>query len=223
MDLTHRFTLATSVDNAWATFNRLERLEPCFPGATITELDGDDFTGLIKIKMGPIGLVFEGSGRFVRHDERHHRMVIEAHGTDRRGYSDGKIKVTATFTGDEHHADVEVHSELDLTGRPAQLGHGVVEDVSQRLMEQFVSCMSTRFAGGLDSTVPGEFVPTVGAGGPSTAHVTTVEAKPRRVQEAERLDLGRVAGPAVLKRLAVPAAVIAALAVLLTIVRRARA
>ncbi|MGI8457966.1 MAG: SRPBCC family protein [Propionibacteriaceae bacterium] len=222
MDLTHRFTLATSVDNAWATFNRLERLEPCFPGATITEIDGDDFSGLIRIKMGPIGLVFEGSGRFVRHDERHHRMVIEARGTDKRGYSDGTVKVTATFTGDDHHADVEVHSDLSLTGRPAQLGQGVIEDVSQRLMEQFVSCMSARFAGGLDSLVPGEFVPKVGAGAPA-AQVTTVETPPRRVREAERLDLGRVAGPAVLKRLALPAAVVAAVVVVLAIIRRTRA
>ena len=85
MDLTHRFSVPALVEEAWRAFNNLQALEPCFPGATITSVDGDHFTGSVKIKVGPIALVYNGSGSYVERDGEARRVVIKARGEDRRG------------------------------------------------------------------------------------------------------------------------------------------
>ena len=65
MDLEHDFTVPMPVEEAWAAFNDLELIAPCFPGAVITSVDGDDFTGTAKIKLGPIALMYAGKGTWL--------------------------------------------------------------------------------------------------------------------------------------------------------------
>ncbi len=149
MDLTHRFSVPAPVEEAWRAFNNLQALEPCFPGATITSVDGNDFTGSVKIKVGPIALVYNGSGRYVVRDGEAHRVVIEAGGEDRRGNGTASATVTASFSGNGDQTDVEVVTDLSITGKPAQFGEGVISDVSDKLLDQFVSCVSGRFGDGL--------------------------------------------------------------------------
>ena len=96
MDLTHRFSVPAPMDEAWNAFNDLEGLAPCFPGATITSIEGDEFTGSVKIKLGPIALVYNGSGRYVERNDAERRVVIEARGKDKRGNGTATAKVTAT-------------------------------------------------------------------------------------------------------------------------------
>jgi uncharacterized protein len=145
MDLTHRFSLPAPVDDAWKAFNNLESLAPCFPGATIARVEGDDFVGSVKIKLGPISLLYNGSGRYVERDDKERRVVIEARGKDKRGNGTATAIVTASFTENGPQTDVEVLTDLAITGKPAQFGRGVISDVSDRLLEQFVSCVSGRF------------------------------------------------------------------------------
>ena len=149
MDLTHRFTVPASVDETWRAFNHLDRLAPCFPGATIANSDGDDFEGSIKIKIGPLALFYNGSGRFLERDAEAHRLVFEASGDDRRGNGSATARVTASLVGNGSGTEVELTTDLDFSGRPAQFGSGVVSDVSDKLFDQFVSCVSGRFADGL--------------------------------------------------------------------------
>ncbi|HET7661973.1 MAG TPA: SRPBCC family protein, partial [Oryzihumus sp.] len=85
MQLQHRFTVPATIDTTWATFNDLERTASCFPGAEVTSVEGEGFTGNCKVKLGPISLQYNGTGRFVERDESAHRAVIEAKGKDRRG------------------------------------------------------------------------------------------------------------------------------------------
>ena len=85
VELTHQFTVPAPIDDAWAAFNDLERIAPCFPGAALTSYDGEEFDGLVKVKLGPISLQYTGTGRFVERDEAAHRAVIEAKGKDKRG------------------------------------------------------------------------------------------------------------------------------------------
>ncbi len=148
MELTHRFTVPAGVDEAWRVFNDLRLLEPCFPGATITSIDGDDFAGSIKIKFGPITLSYEGSGRYVERNERAHQVRIEATGGERRTGGSADATVTATLSAADGGTAIAVSTDLGLTGRPAQLGQGVISDVSDRLLAQFVSCLSARFEAG---------------------------------------------------------------------------
>ena len=138
--------MPASVEETWTAFNHLDRLAPCFPGATIASSDGDDFEGSIKIKIGPLALVYNGSGRFLERDAEARRLVFEASGDDRRGNGTATAKVTASLVGNGSGTDVELTTDLDFTGRPAQFGSGVVSDVSDKLFDQFVSCVSVRFA-----------------------------------------------------------------------------
>jgi uncharacterized protein len=153
MDLSHRFRVPASVEEAWTAFNHLDRIAPCFPGATITTVSGDDFEGSIKVKLGPVALVYNGSGRFVERDPDAHRVVIEARGQDRRGNGTATARVTASFAGDEESTDVEVVTALDITGKPAQFGPGVISDASDKLLNQFASNVSGRLAEGLGTPV----------------------------------------------------------------------
>ena len=149
MDLTHRFSVPTGVAEAWDAFNDLEGLAPCFPGATITSVDGDEFSGSVKIKLGPISLMYNGSGRYIERNDADRRVVIEARGKDKRGNGTATATVTASFAESGGQTDVEVLTYLVITGKPAQFGRGVISDVSDKLLDQFVSCVSGRFADGL--------------------------------------------------------------------------
>ena len=149
MDLTHRFSVPAGVHEAWNAFNDVEQLAPCFPGATITNVQDDEFTGELKIKLGPAALDYNGSGRYLERNETEHRVLIEANGNDRRRKGTAAVTMTASFTQNGDHTDVEVLTNLAITGKPAQFGEEVIADVSEKLLDQFVDCISGRFAEGL--------------------------------------------------------------------------
>ena len=121
---------------------------PVLPGRDDLRSNGDHFEGSIKIKIGPLALVYNGSGRFLERDAEARRLVFQASGDDRRGNGTATAKVTASLVGNGSGTDVELTTDLDFTGRPAQFGSGVVSDVSDKLFDQFVSCVSVRFADG---------------------------------------------------------------------------
>ena len=145
MELTHTFTVPASLEEAWAAFNDVESVATCFPGASVTSVEGDSFTGSAKVKLGPISLVYSGSGTFVEKDEGAHRMVIEAKGKDKRGNGTAGATVTATMTAAADGTEVTVLTDLSITGKPAQFGRGVMQDVSDKLLGQFVACLESRF------------------------------------------------------------------------------
>jgi len=151
MQLTHAFELPAPVDRVFDVFSQLDLLAPCFPGATVWGRDGDVYHGAVKIKLGPFPLVFEGTARVVRADVPQRRLVVKANARDRRGAAAGAATVTASFRSAEggDATAVQVVTELDLTGRPAQLGTGAVTSVSDRLKDQFVGCLSSKLAAGL--------------------------------------------------------------------------
>lgn len=184
MDLTHRFSVPASPEEAWTAFANLERLAPCFPGAAITSIDGDDFAGTVKIKLGPIALVYTGTGKYVERDRDSARMVIEARGRDKRGNGTATAIVAATFSANGDRTDVEVQTDLSITGKPAQFGRGVISDVSDKLLDQFVSCVSGRFTEGL-----GEPDPPTGPEGLAEAGATA--------ETGPTVQLGETPGPVV--------------------------
>ncbi len=171
MDLTHRFTVPASIEETWEAFNRLERIAPCFPGATVSSIEGDDFAGSVKVKLGPIALVYNGTGRFVARDVAARRAVIEAKGKDKRGNGTANAKITASFVENGDGTNVEVVTDLAITGKPAQFGRGVIQDVSDKLLDQFVTCVSAKFAEGFDTPPP----VIDGADGESTVEMPVVD------------------------------------------------
>jgi carbon monoxide dehydrogenase subunit G len=182
MDLTHRFSLPAGVGEAWNAFNNVEQLAPCFPGATISNIDGDEFTGELKIKLGPSTLVYNGSGRYLERNKAERRMVIEAHANEKRRNGTANVTVSASFTGSGEQTDVEVQTALVIDGKPAHFGDEVIADVSEKLLDQFLSCISGEFAKGLgagDEEFVSRTVTTVAAAGFDEADTErTIELEP---------------------------------------------
>ncbi|WP_114202180.1 SRPBCC family protein [Janibacter anophelis] len=146
MQLTHTFSVPAGIDETWAALRDIESVAGCFPGAQVTSADADSFEGTVKVKLGPIALVYKGSGEFVEQDESAHRMVISAKGKDKRGNGTAGAEVVATMTEEGEGTRVEVVTDLNVTGKPAQFGRGVMQDVSDKLLGQFVDCLAGRFA-----------------------------------------------------------------------------
>jgi uncharacterized protein len=167
VELTHSFSVPASVEETWAAFQDIESVAGCFPGATVTEVDGDDFTGSCKVKLGPISLVYSGSGTFREKDESAHRFVVEAKGKDKRGNGTAGATVTATMAaGSEGGTDVQVLTDLSITGKPAQFGRGVIQDVSDKLLQQFVTCLQSKVGAVSEGVATGETVTELEPSGP---------------------------------------------------------
>ena len=147
MDLEHSFTVPVGVDTAWAEFQDIASIAECFPGATVTGVEGETFNGSVKVKLGPIALVYNGSGTFTEKDEAAHRFVVDAKGKDKRGNGTAGATVTVTMADSSGSTDVTVHTDLAITGKPAQFGRGVMQDVSDKLLGQFVACLQQRLDG----------------------------------------------------------------------------
>ncbi|HET9778363.1 MAG TPA: SRPBCC family protein [Propionibacteriaceae bacterium] len=180
MDLTHRFSLPAGVGEAWNAFNNVEQLAPCFPGATITDVEGNEFTGQLRIKLGPSTLVYDGSGRYLERNEAERRMVIEARANEKRRNGTANVTVSASFTGSGEQTDVEVHTALVINGKPAHFGNEVIADVSEKLLDQFVSCISGQFASGLGAAyeVSGAVTAETAAGFDEADNERTIELEP---------------------------------------------
>ena len=152
MDLTHSFTVPVDRATAWATFEDIAGVAACFPGAVVTSVEGDTFEGTCKVKLGPIALQYGGTGSFVERDEAAGRIVLDAKGKDKRGNGTAGAHVTASFIEEgPSSTKVEVVTDLQITGKPAQFGRGVIQDVSDKLLGQFVDCLQARIGTGPDS------------------------------------------------------------------------
>ena len=166
MELSHDFTVPASVDDAWATFMDLERVGSCFPGATITSVDESGFAGTVKVKLGPIALQYAGSGQFIERDDTAHRAVIEAKGKDKRGNGTAGATVTLLLAPSGEGTRIDVTTDLSITGKPAQFGRGVMQEVSDKLLQQFVGCIESQFAEPVEPEPVVEPAPTDAGGAP---------------------------------------------------------
>jgi carbon monoxide dehydrogenase subunit G len=155
VELTHEFTVPVPVQEAWDHFQDIASVAECFPGAQVTDTEGETFHGSVKVKLGPIALVYNGTGTFTEKDEAAHRFVVDAKGKDKRGNGTAGATVTLTMDGSAGDStDVKVHTDLAITGKPAQFGRGVMQDVSDKLLGQFVSCLEQRMGQGDGTGVP---------------------------------------------------------------------
>jgi len=201
MELQNSFVVPTDIDTAWAKMQDVEGLAPCMPGATLESHDGDDFTGNVKVKLGPVSMVFGGQARFVSKDEATHTMVIEGSGKETKGSGTAKGMVTAVLVAEApDRTRVDVNTDLTITGKAAQFGRGVMQDVAGRIVDQFSANLATMI-GATGAAAAG--AAAAGAAGDSS---TTAAPAPAAPQADEAIDLLGTAGAPVLKR-AIPVAV----------------
>jgi uncharacterized protein len=138
MELTNTFDVSVPVETAWAVLTDVERIAPCLPGAQLQEIEGDEYRGIVKVKVGPITAQYKGKATFVEKDDVNHKAVLDASGRDTRGQGNASATITAQLepAGDGTH--VTVTTDLTVTGKVAQFGRGVLADVSAKLLGQFV-------------------------------------------------------------------------------------
>jgi carbon monoxide dehydrogenase subunit G len=148
VQLENSFTVPVPIDEAWRVLLDIERIAPCMPGAALDSVDGDDFTGRVKVKLGPINLTYQGKASFIEKDEAAHRAVIDAKGKDQRGNGTAAAVVTAKLAPEGAITRVDVLTDLNITGRPAQFGRGVMTDVGNKLLGQFADKLAAQLGQG---------------------------------------------------------------------------
>lgn len=235
MEFTNEFTIPLGIDETFAVLTDLERVAPCMPGAALEEVDGDTYSGRVKVKVGPMSLTYAGTATVTEQDPEAHTARIEASGREKRGGGTAAADVRAHLREADGQTVVVVTTDLNVTGKPAQFGRGVMADVGEKIIDSFARNLrdelgteSTPEPAGASPeapTTPPTDEPTAAA--PVTPEGVPVDADttgPRRVAPRaprdEALDLMDVAGDAAAKRL-VPV-LAAVIAVLLVIIWRRR-
>ena len=202
-------------DRAWATLTDVEYIAPCMPGAQLTEIDGEEFKGQVKVKVGPITAQYKGVAKFKEKNESDYRVVLDASGRDTRGAGNAAAEVTAEMTEDGAGTKLVITPALKVTGKVAQFGRGVMADVSEKLIGQFVESLEQKL---LESSPASEEqeTKTEVAESSSGGETETTETGPRKIDmpEPEPVDLLDTAGAPLFKRFG-PFALVALVLVLL--------
>jgi carbon monoxide dehydrogenase subunit G len=206
MKITNEFTVNAPVEQAWEVLTDLEQVVPLMPGAQMVGWEGDDFLGKLKVKVGPVTSEFTGKANFVERDEHDHRAVINGSGRDSRGSGNAAATITTQLREDGDKTRVTVDTDLKIVGKLAQFGSGMLQQVSEKLVGQFVASLEAKLAEGNSAAAE----PVVGPDGR--------EARPQPVAQPEPapLDLVDLVGPAMIKKYA--PAIAFGLAVLFAIV-----
>ena len=238
MELQHEFTVPVPVERTWEILNDVEGIAPCMPGAVVDEVrtgDGGkvEVDGRVKVKLGPIQVTYRGTATFLEVDPGGRRLVVKAAGKETRGSGTANATITAVLTDKGDSTSVAVTTDLAITGKPAQFARGVMVDVSNKLLGQFVDCLSAKITAPADESPLVELAPDpVAAPGEGAAPAAPRQSPPsangqasRRTTpsqprpEPEAIDLLGTAGSPVLKRLA---PLVVGLAVVLFLLRRRR-
>lgn len=141
MKIDNEFTVNAPIERAWALLTDLEAIAPCLPGAQLTGMEGDAYLGKVKIKVGPVTAEYAGTARFAEKDDAGYRAVIDARGRDSRGAGNASALITAQLREEDSHTVVTVDTDLKISGKIAQFGSGMIKEVSQKLLGQFVNCL----------------------------------------------------------------------------------
>jgi carbon monoxide dehydrogenase subunit G len=206
VQLEHQLSIPAPIDVVWPALLDPERVAPCVPGATLTGVDGDSFTGTVKVKVGPITLLYKGTGTFSEQDEQARRAVLKASAKDTRGNGTVNATVTLTLTEAGDHTTGTVATDLSITGKPAQFGRGMIADVGGKIIEQFAACLSDKLAAPVPVAVAEPEPGSVGEPAP----------------EPEPLDLMRYARGSALQRIGPVVAVVAVVVLAVALLRRLR-
>ena len=222
MKLENEFTVDAPVDEAWEVMLDLERVTPCLPGATLTEQEGDEYRGKMTVRLGPVKQEYNGSVRFEETDEENQRAVLKASGKDQRGQGTASATITSTMSEENGGTKVKVETDMQLTGRAAQFGRGVQQDVAAKLLSQFADCLEKEILG---ENVQEEPEPAAASSNGAGSEESEEEPPVRKIQqesEVEPLDLGAASYEAVMKRAAPVAIGLVVLFGVVWILRRRR-
>jgi carbon monoxide dehydrogenase subunit G len=198
VELINEFRVAVPVNQAWEVLTDVERVAPCIPGAQLLSVDGDDFTGAVKVKVGPITVSYKGNATFKDKDKAAQRVVIKADGKETRGSGNAAALVTAQLKDEGDATSVVITTDLTISGKAAQFGRGVLADVSTNLIGQF--------ARNLEADLLGDNATSASASTPVAAATAAATAS----DGVDSVDLLKVVAVPMAKRYAPAIAAVAA-------------
>ena len=226
MEFINEFRVPSDIETTFATLTDLEKVAPCLPGATLEEVDGDTYTGRVKVKVGPVQVTYRGTAKMVEADATTKTGRIEASGKETRGTGTASADVVATLVEDGEGTLVKVVTDLTISGKPAQFGRGVMAEVGAKIINTFADRLREMMEAGEEPVEepvsPAAEIAAETTAGPEAVATGAAEAAPtgpRRIapdptREDDALDLMEVAGAATLKRVIPLVAAIAALVAL---------
>jgi carbon monoxide dehydrogenase subunit G len=225
MELTNEFTVAAPVDEAWPLLTDIERIAPCVPGFKLTGSKDGEYTGTMKVKVGAVTTAYDCVIRFVEVDDAQHRAVIAARGKETKGQGGVTANITSTLVGEGDTTRASVVTNLDVTGKVAQFGRGILADVSDRMVKQFVKQLEKKLSEGDEPAADAAAAGAPSGAAPANGVVNDPSSSSNSgstsaaAEESEPLDLLSVAGGPVIKRVAPVAAVLLLVLLVLTRVR----
>jgi carbon monoxide dehydrogenase subunit G len=191
MKIANEFTVSAPIEDAWDVLTDLEQVIPLMPGAQMTGRDGDDVLGKVKVKVGPVTSEFSGKVHFVEQDRDQHRAVIDGKGKEARGTGNAAATVTAQLHDAGDRTRVTVDTDLKVVGKLAQFGSGMLQQVSERLLGQFVESLEAKLAADSAPSAPPA---------PEQNGAAPVPAAAVKQPESEPIDLLALAGGGALKK-----------------------
>ena len=230
MEIADSFRVSTPIADTWKVLLDIEGIAPCLPGAQLQEIDGNDYKGVVKVKVGPITAQYKGTATLTVADEAAHRIVLDASGRDTRGQGNAKAQIVVTMNEDDGGTRVDVVTDLAITGKVAQFGRGVLDDVSAKLLRQFVENLERDVLSTAAGTAPKAAGTEPKAAGTEPVAESSASANgvssstgPRKIEsaEVEPIDLLDMAGDSAARRL-IPIGVVAVVLFLLWRLLRSR-
>lgn len=184
--LNHTFSVPVPIAEAWNVLTNVERIAPCLPGAQLQEVEGETYRGAVKVKVGPIQAQFKGQASFVEKDDVNYKVVLKGEGRDTGGKGNASAVITAQLTAiDATSTQVNVNTDLSITGKVAQFGRGALADVSDKLLAQFSDNLNNLIASEPAAAAPApEAAPTAESGQPVVRKIDGPEAAPINLIEA---------------------------------------
>ena len=219
MIIANEFTVSAPIDKAWALLTDLEEVAPLMPGAQLVGREGDEFLGKVKLKVGPVNSDFNGKAHFIERDETQHKALIDARGKESRGSGNAAAVVTLQLHEEGDRTRVTVDTDLKVVGKLAQFGSGMLQQVSEKLLGQFVDALEVKLAGG---SAPAAAAPAAEAPAAATSAATTSAPKFTPTAESEPIDLLELAGGTSIQKYAGIGIAAVLLLLVLAILRRRR-
>lgn len=221
MKLNNEFTVDVPVEDVWNVLLDLERITPCLPGASLTEETGErEYDGAMKVKLGPVTQQYKGTVKIQEADESAHRAVLRADGKDARGQGTASATIVSTLHDEgDGSTRVSVETDMQITGRAAQFGQGIQQQVSEKLLGRFADCLEEEIVNGgaaRGADVSGAAPSANGSGGDGQT------GGARQQEDVEALDLGEASRDAVMGRIKPAIPLVVGAVVLLLVLRSLR-
>tara|TARA_B100000482_G_scaffold186659_1_gene164525 strand:- start:287 stop:934 length:648 start_codon:yes stop_codon:yes gene_type:complete len=213
MELVNEFSVEAPIERVWSFFNNVELIAPCLPGAQLQEIEGEEYRGIVKVKVGPISAQYKGAATFLEKDESNYRIVLRGEGRDTRGAGNASADIEAQLVSNGNQTDVTVSTDLKITGKAAQFGRGVMADISKKLMAQFADNLSELITGDteVEDTATQEKASSERENEGESIRILDSE-------EVEAVNLLSTAGAPVLKRTLLLISIVAVIAIVIFVI-----